>query len=100
MPRFSFSIRMTSVAAVALAGVTLLGAATAAHAGPRCTEEQKTAWMSEDAMKAKIAAMGYKDIRTFKVTAGNCYEIYGFDKDGKKAEVYFHPVTGAIVEAK
>ena len=44
--------------------------------------------------------MGYKDIRTFKVTDGNCYEIYGYNKDGKKAEVYFNPVTAEIVTQK
>lgn len=87
-------------AVVAVAGFGALIAASPALAGPRCIDETKTAWLTEDAMKARIAAMGYKDIRTFKVTSGNCYEIYGFDKDGKKAEVYFHPVTGAIVEAK
>lgn len=97
MIRLSFRTRF--VALFALAGTAAL-AASPALAGPRCTEEPKTAWLTEDAMKAKIAAMGYKDIRTFKVTAGNCYEIYGFDKDGRKAEVYFHPVSGAIVEAK
>lgn len=97
MTRLSFRTR--SVALFALAGAAAL-ATSPAFAGPRCTEEPKAAWLTEEAMKAKIAAMGYKDIRTFKVTAGNCYEIYGFDKDGRKAEVYFHPVSGAIVEAK
>lgn len=97
MTRLSFCTRVSAVAM--LAGAAVLGASPAL-AGPRCTDEPKTAWLSEEAMKAKIAGMGYTDIRTFKVTAGNCYEIYGFDRDGRKAEVYFHPVTGAIVEAK
>ena len=37
-------------------------------------------------------------IKNFKVTAGNCYEIYGWDKAGKKVEIYFNPVTGAKVK--
>lgn len=82
------------------AAFTVLAAASPALAGPKCTEEPKSAWLTEEAMKGKIAAMGYKDIKVFKTTSGNCYEIYGYDKDGKKAEVYFHPVTGAVVEAK
>jgi hypothetical protein len=98
MTRLSFHARSLTVSA--LVGLGALAAASPALAGPKCTDEAKTAWMTEDAMKAKIADMGYKDIRTFKTTSGNCYEIYGFSKDGKKAEVYFHPVTGAIVEAK
>jgi hypothetical protein len=51
--------------------------------------------MSEEAMKAKVAELGYERIRTFKIS-GDCYEIYGYTKDGKKAEVYFDPVTGAV----
>lgn len=80
--------------------VATLFAAGAALASPTCTDAPKDKWLSEEAMKQKIAELGYKDIRTFKATKGNCYEIYGADKDGKKAEVYFNPVTGAIVEAK
>ncbi|MDQ0457133.1 PepSY domain-containing protein [Rhizobium paknamense] len=67
-----------------------------AHASPSCTTEPKAKWMSEDAMKAKIDAAGYK-VKTFEVT-GNCYEIYGHDKDGKRVEIYFNPVTGDIVK--
>lgn len=98
MPRVpSFARPFAVIAAV---GLGSLAATAPALAGPTCTDQPKSAWLTEDAMKAKIAEMGYKDIRTFKVTSGNCYEIYGFDKTGKKAEVYFHPVTGAIAEAK
>jgi hypothetical protein len=42
--------------------------------------------------------MGFKNIKVFKKTTSGCYEIYGYNKDGKKAEVYFNPVTGEIVE--
>ena len=48
-------------------------------------------------MKAKIAKMGYRDIKVFQVS-GSCYEIYAHTKDGKRAEVYFNPVTGAVVQ--
>jgi hypothetical protein len=68
-----------------------------AFAGPTCTSEPKQKWMSEPDMKAKIAALGYK-FKVFKVTSGNCYEIYGRDKSGKRIEVYFHPITGDVVE--
>ncbi|WP_421699539.1 PepSY domain-containing protein [Ancylobacter sp.] len=74
-------------------------APVAAFAGPVCTTEAKDKWMSEDAMKAKVAEMGYQKIKTFKVS-GSCYEIYGYTKDNKKAEVYFNPVTGAVVKAE
>jgi hypothetical protein len=69
-----------------------------AFAGPTCTTEPKAKWMSEVDMKSKIAALGYK-YKVFKVTTGNCYEIYGHDSSGKRIEVYFHPITGSVVEA-
>jgi hypothetical protein len=80
-------------------GLALVGALIvplAAQANPTCTTEPKKNWMSEDAIKAKIAALGYQKIRSFKVTE-SCYEIYGSDKEGKLVEVYFNPVNGDIV---
>ena len=67
-----------------------------ALASPDCTSEPKDKWLTEDAMKAKVTEMGYT-ADVFKVE-GNCYEIYGKNKDGKEVEVYFNPVTGAVVE--
>ena len=68
----------------------------AAHANPTCTTEPKEKWMSEAAIKAKIAVLGYHKIRSFKVTE-SCYEIYGSNKQDKLVEVYFNPVTGDVV---
>ena len=79
---------------VAAAFMTLCGPALAS---PNCTSEPKDKWISESDMKAKVASLGFK-AKVFKVTKGNCYEIYGLDKAGKRIEVYFHPVTGNIVE--
>lgn len=81
---------------IALATV-LMTLSVPALAGPTCTSEPKQKWMSEEEMKAKIAALGYK-YKVFKITSGNCYEIYGNDTSGKRVEVYFHPVTGKVVE--
>ena len=80
----------------ALALVGALIVPLAAQANPTCTTEPKKNWMSEDAIKAKIAALGYQKIRSFKVT-DTCYEIYGSNKEDKLVEVYFNPVTGEIV---
>jgi len=80
--------------AAALAFMLLSGPALA---GPTCTTEPKTKWLSEGDMKAKIATLGYK-YKVFKVTTGNCYEIYGQDAAGKRIEIYFHPITGNVVE--
>ena len=61
-----------------------------------CIAYPKNEWMSETDAKAKLTELGYK-AKSFEVT-GNCYEMYGFDKDGKKAEVYFDAKTMAIVK--
>jgi hypothetical protein len=55
--------------------------------------------MKEDVFRNKLEGQGY-DIKTFKVSSGKCYEIYGFDKSGKKVEIYFDPVTAAVLETK
>lgn len=83
-----------------LAACSLLALAAAAcgSSDPNCTTEDRSAWMSEDAMKARVTEMGYKT-DVFKV-AGNCYEIYGTDKEGRPVEVYFNPVTGDIVKSE
>jgi hypothetical protein len=72
--------------------------AGAAVAGPTCTVPQDK-WMKEADLKARLEAQGYR-IKTFKVSKGQCYEIYGFDKGGQKVEIYFDPQTGAVIEAK
>jgi hypothetical protein len=75
-----------------------VGVTGAALASPTCTTEPEAKWLSETAMKEKIAAMGYKNIRIFKKTNSGCYEIYGYTADDRKAEVYFNPIDGSVVE--
>jgi len=95
-PRF-MEIHMTKTT-FALALLALAGLTEAASASASCTAHPKAEWLSEEAMKAKVAAMGYQKIKTFK-TSGDCYEIYGFTKDGKRAEVYFDTKTGDVVKS-
>ena len=82
-------------AAVLMAGLAASGPVLAS---PTCTKEPQQKWLSEDAMKRKIAELGYKDIKVFKTTTSGCFEIYGHRADGKRAEVYFNPVDGSIVQ--
>jgi hypothetical protein len=62
-------------------------ACTGAFAAASCPKYPKAEWMKPDEAKAKLEAQGYK-IRKFKVD-GNCYEIYGKNKEGKKVEIYY-----------
>jgi hypothetical protein len=67
------------------------------QAAASCQKHPKEEWIPEADMKKKIEAQGYK-IKKFKVD-GDCYEIYGWDKEGKKAEVYFDTKDGSIVKS-
>jgi hypothetical protein len=58
-----------------------------AFAKANCKAYPKSEWMKEADARAKIERQGYA-IDKFKVD-GNCYEIYGRNKDGKKVEIYF-----------
>lgn len=64
---------------------------TAAAAKADCKAYPKAEWMKEADAKAKIEAQGYT-INKFKVD-GNCYEIYGKNKEGKKVEIYYDAKT-------
>lgn len=70
---------------------------SSAFAGPTCTTEAKDKWQDQAKFQENLKAQGYK-IKVFKVTKGDCYEIYGWDKEGKKVEIYFNPISGAIVK--
>jgi hypothetical protein len=62
-----------------------------AFAKANCKAYPKSEWMKEADAKAKIEAQGYT-ISKFKVD-GNCYEIYGRNKAGKKVEIYYDAKT-------
>ncbi|QXW43516.1 PepSY domain-containing protein [Pseudomonas amygdali] len=79
--------------------VSLLLASPLALAGPQCTTAEKSQWQDQAKFQEQLKAQGY-EISKFKVTNGNCYEIYGFDKDKRKVEIYHDPVTGKAVKTE
>lgn len=89
-----------------LSGLVIAAACTAqtAFAGPDCTDEPQDKWMSELDMQKKIVNEYGFTMLKFKVTDGNCYEIYGNapKEEGSdemvKAEIYFNPIDGEIVK--
>jgi hypothetical protein len=76
----------------------LLLSTTQVLAAANCPAYPKEEWASEDTLKQALADEGYK-IKKFKVD-GNCYEIYGWNKEGKKVEIYFDMKTFAIIKAE
>lgn len=69
-----------------------------ALASAKCEAHPKAEWIKEGDARAKLEEQGYK-IRKFKVD-GQCYEIYGWNKEGKKVEIYFDTKTLDIVKAE
>jgi len=67
-----------------------------AWASANCPSYPKEEWASESALRKTLEEQGYK-IKKLKID-GNCYEIYGRNKDGKKVEIYFDMKTLAIVK--
>ena len=87
--------------ATTLAMVLLAGNAVAAADCPKAPQEK---WMHVLDMQKKIVNEYGFAIKRF-LTDGNCYEIYGWGLNDRRdryveIEVYFNPVTGAIVKKK
>lgn len=66
---------------------------------PQCTQADKSTWQDAEKFQAQLRDQGY-EIKKFKITKGNCYEIYGFDKENRKVEIYHDPVSGKPVKSE
>lgn len=66
-----------------------------ALAGPKCTNEPRENWKPAwEVLKESMKEV--TKLKLYKVTKGNCYEIYGWSDSGEKLEIYYHPVTGEV----
>jgi hypothetical protein len=75
------------------AGAALaLSAGTALADGNFKCDVPKAEWRKQTELKQKLEADGWKKVRQVKVENG-CYEVYGFDENNKRAEVFFNPKT-------
>ncbi|MDO9625763.1 PepSY domain-containing protein [Pseudomonas sp.] len=79
--------------------LSLVLASPLTFAATQCTTADKAQWQDQDKFQADLKAHGY-EIKKFKVTGGNCYEIYGFNKEGQKVEIYFDPVDGKVIKSE
>jgi hypothetical protein len=73
---------------IVLAAVLGLIASNAAFAGDTCSVPQAE-WQPEQALRQKLETAGWK-INRIKINRG-CYEVYGTDGNGNRAETYFNP---------
>lgn len=70
--------------------------ATPVLADVQCSSAARATWMDESDFRQQMKSQGVQ-ITKFRITPGNCYEIYGFDENGKKVEIYYNPVNAALV---
>jgi hypothetical protein len=77
--------------------VVLFFSQSSAFAAVKCTAHPKDEWMPQETLKKKIEAEGTK-IKNFKVS-GDCYEMYGLNRNGNKVETYYDTKTGEIIKS-
>ncbi|RRW32396.1 PepSY domain-containing protein [Ectopseudomonas oleovorans] len=77
--------------------LALLALSSAALADTDCARQDRSAWMPESQFREQMKRQGVQ-ITKFRITPGNCYEIYGFDREGRKLEIYYDPVDVQPVE--
>lgn len=77
--------------ALSCLGATALSSPAFAHGEFKCDVPQAE-WGKQMDLQRKLLDEGWKKVRQVKVDNG-CYEVYGFDANGKRAEVYFNPKT-------
>ena len=73
-----------------LTSALIMIASGAAFASESCSVP-KAEWQPEQALRQKLEIEGWK-INRIKIDDG-CYEVYGTDGKGQRAETYFNPKT-------
>ena len=64
---------------------------TALAAEDKCKAGPRDQWQSMTALEKRLVAEGW-NIKATKIDKG-CYEVYGTDGKGQRAEAYFNPKT-------
>jgi hypothetical protein len=86
-------IKQATLAGVLL-GVLVLGGPVLAEETEMCPRSSNDQLMSKEQLAAKAKEMGY-DVRGIQAQDG-CWEVKGFDKDGRRVEFHMDPVTAEI----
>jgi hypothetical protein len=86
------------LSALAVSCLCLLSMPASATGLATCDSGPKSAWQPTEKLQKQLTDQGWK-VRRIKEDGG-CYEVYGIDDKGQRAEAYFHPVTLAPVPTK
>ncbi len=90
-------MKSTVISAALAAALAATLASGSAAASEKCSVP-KAEWQPQTALQQKLEGEGWK-VKKMKVDDG-CYEVYGFNAEGKRMEVYFDPKTFAVVKSK
>lgn len=85
--------RLIPAALLALAATGAL-----AHGDVDCPRIPKEEWRPQMELQRKLVAEGWR-VRQVK-TFYTCYEVYGFDAKGERAEAFFNPKTFERIEER
>lgn len=77
----------------------LTAVSVSAFAETNCVKHPKNEQIPSAQFQARLKQQGYR-IKKFKETQGGCYEIYGYNKNGQKVEIYFDTKTGKPVKSE
>ncbi|MGM0428904.1 MAG: PepSY domain-containing protein [Pseudomonadota bacterium] len=89
--------QLLKLSAIAATGLFVSACGSPESGMTQCTMEPKENWLDQEQFQDSLKEQGY-EINEFKVTDGNCYEIYGLNQNKQKVEIYFNPVDGSIVK--
>ncbi|MDV6315151.1 PepSY domain-containing protein [Idiomarina sp. HP20-50] len=89
--------QLLKLSAVAASALVLSACGSPESGTTQCTMEPQENWLDQGQFQQSLKDQGYK-ISEFKVTEGNCYEIYGVNQSQQKVEIYFNPVDGSVVK--
>ena len=82
--------KVNSIGVIAGSAIAIFAGVPAASAKDICSVAQSS-WKPQGTLVKKLEGQGWK-IRKLKVDSG-CYEVYGFDGNGKARETHFNPAT-------
>jgi len=85
----------TLVLAALATTTALITSPALAHGGAIKCDVPSKEWQQRDDLADKLKAEGW-DVRKVKIDNG-CYEVYGFDAQGKRREAYYNPKTFELV---
>jgi len=83
-----------TVFAIALATLGMASSAQAGSLGTPCTAVPQNQWLSVEALRSEVEALGYK-VQKAKLKNA-CGELYTLDKNGSRVELFVDPTSGQI----